>query len=61
MVLGLITGPRIIVPICFLQVGANYSDHWSDLGGASHHHQLTDIVLALVLLNMQKVFSAGCF
>ena len=53
MVLGLITGPRIIAQICFLQVGANYSDHWSVLGGASHHHQLTDIiVLAVVLLNV---------
>ena len=52
MVLGLITGPRIIAQICFLQVGANYSDHWSVLGGASHHHQLPDIVLALVLLNV---------
>ena len=39
MVLGLITGPGIIVLICFLQVGANYRDHWSVLGGAAHHHQ----------------------
>ena len=52
MVLGLITGPRIIAQICFLQVGANYCDHWSVLGGASHHHQLTDIALAVVLLNV---------